>query len=100
MSAAAGLARLAALPLLAVIYAWRWLISPVVPAACRFQPTCSAYAAEAIRRHGPVAGGWLALRRLGRCHPWGGSGVDAVPDHPAGGRQAAAGSAGGCGAER
>lgn len=100
MSPPSALARLAAMPLLAVVFVWRWLISPVLPAACRYQPTCSAYAAEAIVRHGPVIGGWLTLKRLGRCHPWGGSGFDAVPDHPAQGRQAAAGSAGGCGAER
>lgn len=47
---------------------------------CRFHPTCSAYAAEALRRHGAWRGGRLALRRLSRCHPWGGCGEDAVPD--------------------
>jgi putative membrane protein insertion efficiency factor len=47
---------------------------------CRYLPTCSSYAAEAVERHGAVRGGWLALRRLGRCHPWGGSGVDPVPE--------------------
>lgn len=54
-------------------------ISPHFPATCRFTPTCSQYAVEAIRRHGPVRGLWLALRRLSRCHPWGGSGNDPVP---------------------
>jgi hypothetical protein len=50
------------------------------PTGCRYLPTCSAYAEEAIRRHGPVRGTGLAVRRLSRCHPWGGHGVDPVPD--------------------
>lgn len=50
------------------------------PSPCRYLPTCSAYAVEAVERHGAARGGWLALRRIGRCHPWGGSGVDPVPD--------------------
>ncbi|PWB01360.1 membrane protein insertion efficiency factor YidD [Duncaniella muris] len=54
-------------------------ISPMFPAACRFTPTCSQYAVEAITRHGPVRGLWLAIKRIGRCHPWGGSGYDPVP---------------------
>ena len=52
------------------------------PSPCRFEPTCSHYAAEAITRHGGMRGGWLAVRRLGRCHPWGGTGADPVPDEP------------------
>jgi uncharacterized protein len=54
-------------------------ISPLLPPACRFLPTCSDYAAEAVHRHGACAGLALALRRLLRCHPWGGSGYDPVP---------------------
>ena len=54
-------------------------ISPMLPKSCRFEPTCSAYAVKAIRRHGPVKGLWLAVRRILRCHPWGGSGYDPVP---------------------
>jgi hypothetical protein len=62
---------------------YRWCVSPVLAVAfgpaCRFTPTCSAYALEAIQAHGAARGGWLALRRLCRCHPWGGCGCDTVP---------------------
>lgn len=54
-------------------------ISPMFPPSCRFTPTCSEYAVEAFRRHGPAKGLLLALKRLSRCHPWGGSGYDPVP---------------------
>ncbi|MDE6555424.1 MAG: membrane protein insertion efficiency factor YidD [Duncaniella sp.] len=54
-------------------------ISPLTPPSCRFTPTCSSYAIEALRRHGPVKGSWLALKRIARCHPWGGCGYDPVP---------------------
>ena len=54
-------------------------ISPLFPPACRFTPTCSQYAVEALQKHGPMKGLWLAVRRLLRCHPWGGSGYDPVP---------------------
>lgn len=54
-------------------------ISPLFPAACRYTPTCSQYAVEAIMVHGPLKGLWLALKRICRCHPWGGSGYDPVP---------------------
>ena len=64
----------------APIWAYRWLISPVLPVSCRFQPTCSGYAIQAIDRHGPFVGAWLALVRIGRCHPWGGCGFDPVPE--------------------
>ena len=58
---------------------YQLFISPILPPACRFYPTCSAYAMEAILRHGLVRGSWLTLKRLARCHPWGGSGYDPVP---------------------
>ncbi len=54
-------------------------ISPFTLPSCRFTPTCSQYAVEALRRHGPIKGFWLAIRRILRCHPWGGSGYDPVP---------------------
>ncbi|MCY3981775.1 MAG: membrane protein insertion efficiency factor YidD [Alphaproteobacteria bacterium] len=69
----------AALLLKVPIHAYRWLISPWLPAQCRFRPTCSAFALEAIDTHGIWRGGWLAAKRLARCHPWGGSGYDPVP---------------------
>ncbi|MEN7546907.1 membrane protein insertion efficiency factor YidD [Rapidithrix thailandica] len=55
-------------------------ISPMLPAACRYTPTCSQYAIEAIEKHGPWKGLWLSLKRISRCHPWGGSGYDPVPE--------------------
>jgi putative membrane protein insertion efficiency factor len=65
---------------------YQLFISPALPPRCRYLPTCSDYAAEAISRHGAATGGWLALRRVLRCHPWGGSGYDPVPDAAALGR--------------
>lgn len=64
---------------LLLIKAYRLLLSPWVGWHCRFDPTCSHYAEEAIRRHGACRGGWLTLKRIARCHPWGGSGYDPVP---------------------
>lgn len=65
--------------LVALIRLYQRLISPLLPPACRFYPTCSQYARDAIAAHGAVRGGWLALRRLGRCHPLNPGGVDFVP---------------------
>ena len=66
-------------PLLGLVWIYRNAISPLFGANCRYQPTCSAYAEEALRTYGAFKGGWLALKRIGRCHPWGGSGYDPVP---------------------
>lgn len=62
------------------IRAYQLLISPVLPPSCRFTPTCSAYALEAVARHGAVRGSWLATRRICRCHPWNDGGYDPVPE--------------------
>ncbi len=62
------------------IRAYRLLLSPWVGHGCRFHPTCSAYAMEALAKHGGIKGLYLTIRRIGRCHPWGGSGIDNVPD--------------------
>ncbi len=70
------LAHLAALP----VKAYRLLLSPWLGLNCRYQPTCSAYALEALEKHGAIRGTWLAIRRIARCHPGGGSGYDPVPD--------------------
>ena len=67
-----------ALPLIGLVRFYQLCISPFTPPSCRFTPTCSQYALEALRRHGPVKGLWLTLRRLSKCHPWGGSGYDPV----------------------
>lgn len=65
--------------LLSAIQFYRAAISPITPPSCRFTPTCSRYALEAIERHGATKGSWLTLRRLLRCHPFGGKGYDPVP---------------------
>lgn len=61
------------------VWFYRGAISPLLPRSCRFTPTCSQYAIEALRRHGPFKGLWLTVKRIVRCHPWGGSGYDPVP---------------------
>jgi uncharacterized protein len=68
--------------LLAIIRAYQFLLSPWVGNQCRFYPTCSHYAAEAIDRHGALCGSWLALRRISKCHPWHPGGMDPVPEQP------------------
>jgi len=62
------------------VRAYRLIFSPWVGHGCRYHPTCSAYALQALEKHGAIKGSWLAIRRIGRCHPWGGSGIDEVPD--------------------
>lgn len=70
--------------LMGVIGVYRVWISPLTPPSCRFTPTCSAYAMEALDQHGVLRGLWLSVRRILRCHPWGGSGHDPVPLQPQG----------------
>ncbi len=65
---------------LIAIHAYRFIISPWFPSSCRFTPSCSTYALQAITRHGVWRGGGLTLRRLLRCHPWGPAGFDPVPE--------------------
>ena len=74
-----ALKRLLALPLLALVKFYQYCISPYTPPACRFTPTCSQYAVEALKKYGPIKGSWLTINRLLRCHRWGGSGYDPVP---------------------
>ena len=66
-----------------MIRGYQLFIAPILPASCRFYPSCSHYAAEAVTQHGPWRGMWLAMRRVARCNPWGGSGYDPVPQTPA-----------------
>lgn len=66
-------------PLVLLIHAYRYLISPMLGARCRFTPSCSEYALEALDRHGLLQGLWLSVRRLARCHPWHPGGYDPVP---------------------
>lgn len=75
-----AIASVLAWPLLALVWLYRLAISPWLGNNCRYDPSCSEYALEALKRHGAFRGTWLAARRIGRCHPWGGSGYDPVPD--------------------
>ncbi|MFW5679982.1 MAG: membrane protein insertion efficiency factor YidD [Pseudomonadota bacterium] len=77
-----SIGRVLALPLIGLVLVYRYGVSPLLGRPCRFQPTCSDYALEALRRHGGVRGGWLTVRRVTRCHPWGGAGYDPVPPLP------------------
>lgn len=70
---------LLAKPLIWLVRGYQLFISPFVPPSCRFHPTCSHYAIEALHKHGAVKGLWLALRRIARCHPWHPGGHDPVP---------------------
>jgi hypothetical protein len=70
---------LLSLPFLGLIRFYQLVLSPLLGPKCRYTPTCSHYAMEAIRKYGPLKGCWLAMRRIGRCHPWGGHGHDPVP---------------------
>ncbi|WP_066567573.1 membrane protein insertion efficiency factor YidD [Snodgrassella sp. CFCC 13594] len=65
--------------LLMLVRFYQYVISPMLPPRCRYTPTCSQYAVEALQKYGAIKGGWLALKRICRCHPFGGSGHDPVP---------------------
>ncbi len=73
------LKRILIAPFVFLIRFYQVAISPYTPSACRYQPTCSQYSAEALQKHGLFKGSWLALKRIASCHPWGGSGYDPVP---------------------
>ncbi len=67
-------------PFVLLIKGYQKFISPLTPSSCRYSPTCSQYAVEALQKHGLLKGGWLAIKRIGSCNPWGGSGYDPVPE--------------------
>lgn len=73
------LRKILSLPLLALIRFYQSVLSPLTPSSCRYVPTCSEYSMQAIRKHGPFRGTYLAIKRILRCHPWGGHGYDPVP---------------------
>ena len=75
-----GLRQVLIFPFILLIKLYKLIVSPWLPSACRFTPTCSQYALEAFRRHGVFKGFYLSFRRIIRCHPWGGHGHDPVPD--------------------
>lgn len=66
-------------PFIVLIRFYQYVISPIFPANCRYNPTCSQYSVDAIKEWGVLRGGWMALKRIGSCHPWGGFGDDPVP---------------------
>jgi hypothetical protein len=65
--------------LIFLVRAYQVALSPYLPNSCRYTPTCSHYMIEAVKKHGALKGGWMGLKRIGRCHPWGGHGYDPVP---------------------
>ena len=67
------------LPFIILIKLYQWVLSPLIGPKCRYTPSCSHYAMEAFKKYGPLKGGWLAIKRIARCHPWGGHGYDPVP---------------------
>jgi len=67
-------------PFVLLIRFYQVAISPILPSACRYTPTCSQYTVEALQKHGLIKGGWLGLKRIVNCNPWGGKGYDPVPD--------------------
>jgi putative membrane protein insertion efficiency factor len=76
-----AVSKVLAWPLIQIVRFYRLAISPWLGRNCRYDPTCSSYAIAALQTHGLVRGGWLAMKRIGRCHPWGSSGYDPVPEN-------------------
>jgi hypothetical protein len=74
-----ALYKILALPFIALIKFYQWVLSPLLGPKCRYTPTCSQYAVEALKKYGVWKGLWLAVKRISRCHPWGGHGYDPVP---------------------
>jgi uncharacterized protein len=73
------LLRILSLPFIGLIKIYQWIISPLFGPKCRFTPSCSNYALQALKKYGVFKGTWLAVKRIARCHPWGGHGYDPVP---------------------
>ncbi len=73
------LKKILALPLILLIYIYKFVISPLTPASCRHIPSCSEYALQALKMHGALRGSWMAVKRISSCHPWGSGGIDPVP---------------------
>ncbi|HEU0065023.1 MAG TPA: membrane protein insertion efficiency factor YidD [Flavisolibacter sp.] len=73
------LLKLLALPFILLIKIYQWVISPLLGPKCRFTPTCSTYSIQAFKKYGLFKGFWLSIKRISRCHPWGGHGYDPVP---------------------
>jgi putative membrane protein insertion efficiency factor len=73
------LGRIISLPFISLIKLYQLIISPWLGNQCRFTPTCSQYGIEALRKYGPIKGLWITMKRIARCHPWGGHGPDPVP---------------------
>ena len=71
--------KLLAVPFILLIKIYQLLISPLFPSSCRYSPTCSYYTLEALKKYGILKGSWLGIKRISRCHTWGGSGYDPVP---------------------
>ena len=71
--------KVATFPLLLLIRGYQLIISPLLGSNCRFMPTCSEYAMESLRSHGLIKGSYLSIKRIGKCHPWGGHGYDPIP---------------------
>lgn len=73
------LKQLISFPFILLIKFYQWVISPIIGPKCRFTPTCSQYGIDAIKKYGPFKGVWLTIKRVSKCHPWGGHGHDPVP---------------------